>query len=107
MHERTEGAISLLPTGSLSGSVWFMCLRAFKPIVRTQWTVLFTPQVLLSFIIKLVSLEEKNSLIGQDPELTRGYPGIEENVMSDNEDEPLCMPEDMEGADRAPTRRRH
>ena len=40
MSERTEGAISLLPTGSISGSVRFMCLRTLKPIVRTQWTVL-------------------------------------------------------------------
>ena len=36
MHERTEGAILFLPTGSISGSVRFMCLRTIKPIVRTQ-----------------------------------------------------------------------
>ena len=40
MPDRTEGTISLLPTGSISGSVWLMCLRTPRSIIRTQWTVL-------------------------------------------------------------------
>ena len=60
-------------------------------------------QVLVSFINKLVSLEEKNSHMGQNPMSTRGDPDIEETVTSDGED-PLGMPKDMEGADRTPTR---
>ena len=55
MYERTEEAISTLSAGSISGSVRYMCHRTFKPIVRTQWIVLPIPQVLDSFINKLVS----------------------------------------------------
>ena len=44
VHGRTEGAILLVPTGSSSGSKQLMCLRNFKLIVRTQWTVLPTDQ---------------------------------------------------------------
>ena len=98
MNERTVGAILLLPTGSISGSVRFMCLRTLKPIVRTQWTVLPIPEVLVSFINKLVKL------VSQDPVFTRGDPDVQETVISDDGEEPLGMPEDMEGADRAPGR---
>ena len=35
MHERTEEAISLLSTGSASGSVRFIYLRTLKHLVRT------------------------------------------------------------------------
>jgi len=100
MHERTEGAISLVPTDSISGSVRFMCLRTLKPIVRTQWTVLPIPEVLVSFINKLVTMEEKSKHIGQDPVFTRGDPDFQETVIYDDVEEPLGMPEDMEGADR-------
>ena len=62
------------------------------------------PQVLVSFINKLVSFEEMNSHIGQAPVLIRGDPDVEENDISDDEDEPLGMPEDMKGADRTLTR---
>ena len=87
----TERAISLMPTYS----------RLLKPIVRTQC---FTYTPLVSFINKLFSLEEKNIHIGQDPVSTRGDPDIEENVISGDEDEPLGIPENIEGADRTPTR---
>ena len=88
VNERTEGAISRLPTGSISGSVRFMCLRTLKPIVRTQWTVLPIPEVLVSFINKLVKLDEKNNHIGQDPVFTRGDPDVQETVISDDGEEP-------------------
>ena len=81
-----------------------MGLRTLKSVVRIQWTVLPIPQVLVSFINELVSLKEKNSHIGQDPVFIRGDPDIEETVISDDEDNPLGIPEDMEGADRTPTR---
>ena len=66
-------------------------------------SVAYTPGV-SQFHIKPVSLDEKNSHIGQDPVFTRGDPDAEENVISVDKDEPLGMPEDMEGADRTPTR---
>ena len=55
MHASTEGAISLISTDGIAGSVRFMCLRTLKPIVRTQWTVLHIPQVQVDFINKLSS----------------------------------------------------
>ena len=76
MHERTEGAYSLQHTGSISGSVRSMSLRTLKPTVKTQWTVLPTPQVLISVINKLVSLEENNSHIDHDPVFNRGDPDV-------------------------------
>ena len=104
MHERTEGAISLVPTGSIAGSVRFMCLRTLKPIVRTQWTVLPIPQVLVSFINKLCEADEKDKHIGQDPVFTRGDPDAEEFIIGGDEDEQLGMPKDMEATDRTPAR---
>ena len=81
-----------------------MCLRTLKPLVRTQWAVLPIPQVLVSFIThRLVSSEEKNSRFSQELVFTRGDPDIEETVISDCENEPQGLPEDMEGADRTPT----
>ena len=62
------------------------------------------PQVLVSFINKLVSLEEKSSHTGQDLVFTRGDPDIEETIISDDGDESLDMPEDTKGVDRTPTR---
>ena len=60
-----------------------MCLRTLKPIVRRHWAGLPIPHVLVSIINKLVSLEEKNSHIGQDPAFTLGDPNVKENVISD------------------------
>ena len=97
VHERTEGAVLLLHTGSISESARLMCLRTLKPIVRIQWTVFPIPQVLVIFINKLVSLGKKNSPICQDPVFTRGVPDVEE-------EEPFAMLEDMEGAYRTTTR---
>ena len=81
-----------------------MCLKTLKPLVKTQYTVLPTPQVITSFINELVSLMETNSPIGQDPVFTRADLDVEENGLSDDEDEQLGMPDDMEGAGRSPTR---
>ena len=35
LHERIVGAILLVPTGSISGSVRFVCLGTLKPEVMT------------------------------------------------------------------------
>ena len=42
--------------------------------------------------------------MGQEPVFTRGNPDIEETVISDDENEPLGMPENMKGVERTPTR---
>ena len=62
------------------------------------------PRLLVSFINKLVSREEKNDHIGKDPVFTRSDPDVEGNFISDDEDEQIEMPEGMQGADRTPTR---
>jgi len=81
-----------------------MCLRTLKTIVRTQWTVLPIPEVLIAFINKLADVEKRDKHIGHDPVFTRGDPDYQETVIQDEEDEPLGLPEDMEGADRVPGR---
>ena len=70
MHKKTDGDTSLLSTGRISESVRLMCLRTFKPIVRTQWTVLPISQIFVRFINKLVNVDENNSHIGQEPAFT-------------------------------------
>ena len=105
MHERTERAISLVPTGGISGSVRFMCLKTLRPIVRIQWTVLPIPQVLANFVNKLCEADEKDKHIGQDTVFTRGDPAVVEFIIDGDEDEQLGMPEDMEATDRNPARR--
>ena len=74
MHERAEGAISLVSTRSISGNVRVMCLSTLKPIERTQWPVLRIPQVLANFINKLCEVDEKDKHIDQDLVFTRGDP---------------------------------
>ena len=81
MHVRTEGAISLMSTSSISGSVRFMCQRTLKLIVRTQWVVSPNPQVLVNFINKLCEADEKDEHIGQDSLIVRGDPDIEEIII--------------------------
>ena len=100
MNERTEGAISLVPTGSLSGSVKFMCLRTLKPIVRTQWTVLPIPQVLAEFINALSRREKSKGHVGQDPVFSRGDTEVDEVIVIEDDDEPDDMPEGIEMEDR-------
>ena len=55
MHDRAEVTISHLPTGSISISVWFICLRTLKLFVKAQWKVLPILLVLDHFINKLTS----------------------------------------------------
>ena len=43
-------------------------------------------------------MEKTNEHIRQDPVFTRGVPDFQETVGNDDEEEPLGMPEDMEGA---------
>ena len=100
----TYGALSLAPTSSISGSVRFMSLRTLKLIVRTQWTVLCIPQMLDNLTSKQSSVDSKNIHINQNPVFKRGNPVIEETVLTNNENELLCIPEITEGPGRAPTK---
>ena len=60
--------------------------------------------MLVDFVNKLSSEDSKNRHIGQDPVLTRRDQDTEQTVISDDEDEPLGMPENMDGPDRTPTK---
>ena len=56
--------------------------------------------MLVNFTNKPSSENSKHSRIVQNPEFTHGDSDIGETVISYNEDEPVCMPEYMEGPDR-------
>ena len=59
--------------------------------------------MLINFINKLSDLDDDGRHIGQDPVVPRAYPDIVEIVISDDDEEQLRMPEDMEDSDKTPT----
>ena len=52
-EDRTEGAIALLPSGNLQGSVKFLSLSSLKIITRDKWTALPMPQEVIDYLNKL------------------------------------------------------
>jgi len=53
MSPRTQGAIALLPTGNLAGSVNFYSLNSKRVITRDHWTELSMPDVVIDHLNKL------------------------------------------------------
>ena len=77
MKTRTEGAIALLPTGNLQGSVYFLSLSTGKTIKRDSWIQLPMPQ---NVINQLNSMSMDIGSIGSDITVSAS-----ENVVSADE----------------------
>jgi hypothetical protein len=70
MDDRTMGAISLLPTGNLQGSVKFYCLATRSVITRDQWTVMPMPQEVIALMNELAGPNAARRR--RDPVFARG-----------------------------------
>lgn len=62
MKQRTVGAIAVLPTGNISGSVMFISLWTGKVIIRDQFTILPIP----SNVIDLLNNWSKSNALSDD-----------------------------------------
>ena len=81
---RTIGAIALLQTGHLNGSVKFLTLHTWEVITRTKWTVLPMPQEVVDFLNAKARAEKVP--IPREPVFARGTPG---NIIAGDPNTPL------------------
>lgn len=82
MTPRTEGAIALMPTGNLQGSVKFYCLATDSVITRDHWRDLPMPPIVVAHLNDLAGPSKKGTA-GRDPIFARGNSRIED----DNEED--------------------
>jgi hypothetical protein len=75
---RTEGCITLLPTGSVTGSVRMLKLRTMRPVTRQQFTVLPMPDTVINYLNAIA--KEEGYQKGDDPSLENMAPPIEEDA---------------------------
>ena len=69
MEARTEGAIAVLPTGNLQGSVKFYLLRTNRIVTRDQWVPLPMPQVVIDHL---------NNPMSRDPAFAAGEKAVDD-----------------------------
>ena len=81
MEPRTTGAISLCPTGNLTGSQKFLSLSTKRVITRDKWTTLPIPQSVINKLNKWA--EKDNTPIPSD--VTFQYRGKEVSILVDTE----------------------
>jgi hypothetical protein len=74
MVPRTDGAISLLPTGNLQGSVRFYSLSTKKIIVRDHWTAIPMPQVVIDHLNNLALTSYDGQEAPSSPDFAFGKP---------------------------------
>jgi len=82
MEARTEGAIAVLPTGNLQGSVKFFLLRTNRIVIRDQWVPLLMPQVVIDHLNNLAG----KTPVARDPIFAIGERAIEEADISHTEE---------------------
>ena len=70
MKERTEGAIALMPTGNLQGSVRFGLLKSGTCVVRDKWDVVPMPSAVIDRLNELAAQQRVQT--GLDPVFRRG-----------------------------------
>jgi hypothetical protein len=68
MTARTEGAIALLPTGNLQGSVKFLLLGSMKVVTRDQWIPLPMPPPVIDMLNKMAEKQP----VSKDPKFSVG-----------------------------------
>ena len=87
---RTEGAIALLPTGSLEGSCKFYILRTDRVVTRARWTTMPSmPQEVVDLLNALADKKRKDR--AEAPLLFRtGTPDGPDNVTPVDDDPPLA-----------------
>jgi hypothetical protein len=96
MQPRTEGAIALLPSGNLQGSVKFYCLATGGIITRDQWTELPIPAAICKALSDM-TVASGEKIGSADPVFARGattIPLLETQVpkMVAFEDPPRILP---------------
>ena len=70
MEERTDGCISLLPTGNLAGSVKFLRLRSNALVVRDKWQILPIPSEVITHLNSIARKDKRP--VSRDPTYLRG-----------------------------------
>lgn len=85
MAPRVEGAIALLPTGNLQGSVKFYCLSTGTIITRDHWTVVPLSENIIRHMNELASSHKRGNG-GFDPAFARGPSPISDSVVAADEE---------------------
>jgi len=85
MAPRVEGAIALLPTGNLQGSVKFYCLSTGTVITRDHWTVVPLSDNVIHHMNEIANTHKRGNG-GFDPAFARGPSPISDSVVAADEE---------------------